>query len=196
MHIGLSKTGTSAIQTFLYRNRDRLLKKFKVLYPQTGIFMGGGIPAHYSLAFSLFKPGEAKSLNVAPFEDFMDQLKREMDEAKPEEVVISSEAFMHYKDEPVLEKFSLTLNELFEEIYILVYLRRQDLWQESSYSQVIKDYSMRVKVIFKKSVEYSKTLNWLLMYDSFLNRWKTFFPKANITPRIYDKKELPNGDVI
>ena len=197
LHIGLSKTGTSAIQTFFYRNREILLKELKILYPQTGILIAGGIPAHHFLAFSLFKPNEAKFFNVnTSFEDYMDQMKKEIDETKPEKVVISSEAFMHYKDEPILEKFSHSLNSLFEEIYILVYLRRQDLWKESSYSQVVKDYGVRVKRIFKESAGYSKELDWLLMYDKFLSRWKTFFPKAKIIPRIYDRKALPNGDVI
>ena len=39
IHVGLHHTATTSFQTFLFKNRDALIKN-KILYPLTGIYRG------------------------------------------------------------------------------------------------------------------------------------------------------------
>ncbi|MCS7231531.1 MAG: hypothetical protein RMJ67_05295 [Elusimicrobiota bacterium] len=195
LHIGLSKTGTSAIQNFLYKSKKTLIKKYKILYPDTGILAPDGIFAHHGIAFSIYKPEEAKGLKVTEFETIKECLLKESIAKKSKICIISSEAFMHFRDKHCFEILKILLEQFLEKC-IIVYLRRQDLWHESSYSQVVKDFGIRLTCSFKESTQHSLTLNWLLNYNSLLSRWQQAFPESKIIPRIYDRKLFPDGNVI
>jgi len=193
LHIGLSKTGTSAIQNFLWFNRNEFYSNYSILYPETGIFGGGGIYAHYKLAWSIYKPEEVNINDIKPIDYLADSLYKEIENYNPKIVILSSEAFMHYKENTYIKKLMDLLKEITSDVSVVVYFRRQDLWVESSYLQVIKTGQIKVTP-FKDSVNHAKNfLNWLLKYDEFLSRWKVY---ANIIPRIYDKKLFPYGNVI
>ncbi len=196
LHIGLSKSGTSSIQNFLYEKREILYEKFKILYPETGIFSADDIYAHYNIAFSIYRPDEAKNLVVPEYKELYNQLIDELVNKKPKVCVISSEAFMHFIDDESFQKLKQII-DFFSEKFIVVYLRRQDLWVESSYKQVIKDYGFRIKCQFVDSLEYSLNfLGWLLNYDILLQRWQQAFSDACIIPCIYNRKHFPEKNVI
>jgi len=197
LHIGLSKTGTSAIQNFLWKHKDELLRKYNLLYPSTGIFSGGGVFAHYFIAWALYRSPEVDQRIRVPSLDVISQnLKYELEKQQPEAVILSSEFFMQFRGEYLVRLKDFIFN-LFDNLKIIVYLRRQDQWFESSYIQSVKAYSSRIFNEFKFSAKMAPIdLEWLLDYYKLLSRWKQAFPEAEIIPRIYDRKLFPDGNVI
>ena len=197
LHIGMHKTGTSAIQTFMYGLRRKLLEKYKILYPETGVLIVGGTPGHHYMGFSLIK-----SINVEQFippksfEEYINDLKVEILKTNPEIVIISSEVFDNIQDSHSFNRLKKGLNDIFNDMSIIVYFRRQDLLIESFYSQAIKHWSVKEKADFKTFVNRHKVQSNLLNYDIFLERWNKSFPEAKIIPRIYDRKKFTEGNVM
>ncbi|WP_156029483.1 hypothetical protein [Archaeoglobus fulgidus] len=78
-------------------------------------------------------------------------------------------------------------------VYILIYLRRQDLWMESAYKQTVKSLKRRNHIHFYIACQNNiKFLDYYLL----INCWKQAFPEAEIIVRIYDRKLFPEGNVI
>ncbi|MCM8827570.1 MAG: hypothetical protein NC904_08680, partial [Candidatus Omnitrophica bacterium] len=120
----------------------------------------------------------------------MQELRNEVVELKTQAVLISSEMFVDLKDELSLNKLREGLYKICDNLSIIAYFRRQDIWRESFYSQEIKAAESRLKKEFRETVYDSKQLTWLF-YDKFLQRWQSYFPDAKIIPRIYDRNNLP-----
>ena len=190
LHIGVPKTGTSAIQLFLWENRNLLLKKHAILYPESGSFNVYIYPykAHYKIAYSF--PTIVSIQASFKKEEIFSSLSEEIRLSKPKAVILSCETFS------LLKKTEDLYNSLkgldFEDIYVVVYLRRQDLWFESSYKQVIK------------TGEYSGPFNKIpnathmevIDYNRLLAKWTTFVPPKNIYIKIYDRRILYKNNVI
>lgn len=176
IHIGGHKTGTSAIQEFLFLNRKRLMNK-GYLYPLTGGKKHHFIPL---------------GLQNRPFHTNPKELTRsfvkEIQESKQENIVISSEVFemLHYEEISRLKE--LITDEFL--VKIIFYMRRQDLNIESRYNQLIRA-SARLE---KKFDEYFNDNSFqVLDYYALLLPWRQAFGKENVIVRVYEKEQLPNG---
>jgi len=138
LHFGMPKTGSTAIQRFLFDNQKILLSQ-GILYPVSGRYSEISIN-HRSLSYTL-NPSPKKIHNPIPkpnysFDEYCDQLHKEIFQTNAKKVVLSSEMFFN----PVFDAECLTylksrLN--FYIIRILIILRRQEDHIESSYSQKI-----------------------------------------------------------
>jgi len=195
LHIGISKTGTTAIQNFLYKNKEKLLEQ-GILYPSTGLFKSPNVAAHYNIAWSIFKHVGVDVNKIPTFEQILKNLEKELREYKPLKVIISSESFMHFR-RPHIKTLAEGLKDLFQKMKVVVYLRRQDRWIESSYAQVLKTGEVKL-LPFKTSIKHSLwNLKWLLNYDEFLDRWSEFFEnQGQLLPRIYEKSALKDNDIV
>ena len=131
LHIGINKTGTSAIQRALNHNRDAL-NRFALLYPRTGIFGA----AHHRFSRLL---GFGPDLDLNPSErkrelsKLKESLQAEMCESEASEVVISSENFMLPRSLGAVKGYFSFLD-----VCVVVYLRRHDEWRMSAYSQGLR----------------------------------------------------------
>jgi len=134
LHVGLPKTGTSSLQLF-FSNERAFLMRHSILYPGTGIQIKG----HHAFARAFAEDVQAENLRWATAVDssqLMGDFKREVSAKKPGIVLLSSEAFVPVKIvTPLLE--ALKSLELFQNVKIIVYLRRQDEYLESRYAQSI-----------------------------------------------------------
>jgi len=190
LHIGLPKTGTTAIQKFLYDNRKKLLEEHSVLYPKNGIVS----IAHHLYAYSQL-PGKRKLYEKRireniNFIEIYNSLMEEIRLLKPKIVILSSENFSLFNKEKIIKfkkLFDLPVD------YIICYLRRQDLMVESDYRQVVKAYDSKLSDHFVKYIN-----RWVERgnYYALLSNWREVFPEAEIIPRIYDRKLFPEGNVI
>jgi hypothetical protein len=182
IHIGLPKTGSSAVQYFCFTNRE-LLKKEGVFYPQTAL---DGIAHH-------FLPASINGRNFKtdiPFARFIDDIFSEEDYAAGQIILLSSEAFHNIREGKEIARLKEGLQDY--DVKIIVYLRRQDKWVQSAYKQSIKSHRSRSKdkiEQFCKAGHLKKTLN----FSRFLFKWEKAFGFENIIVRVYEEEQMPEG---
>jgi hypothetical protein len=188
VHIGSPKTGTTALQKFIRVNRDTL-ENNNLRYPDTAS------KAMNYLAFSM--------LDSVP--ELVHQLPIDMNELYAtlelggEVNVISAEAFFVCSSDKYLgaalpTRLRLLLTDKCD-VKIIVYLRRQDKFIESIYSQYVKLHahsSFYTKTIQDFIEEYSCYLD----YYKILSNWAQVFGRENIIVRVYEKGQLKDCDIV
>jgi hypothetical protein len=180
LHIGVHKTGTSAIQLFLSINRE-LLKQNGYLYP-------GQKSACYDFSLELNTKTFLEIISDAnsPSKKYL----KEIQQTTCKNIIFSSEGFIKLKKNEVV-----TLQKILPEKYkikIIIYLRRQDNKLESLYNQFVKSAKRRYQQKFTDSIpELLET--GFFDYYSVLLPWSQVFGKENIIVRCYEKEQLANG---
>ncbi|QER41303.1 hypothetical protein F1847_00580 [Thermodesulfobacterium sp. TA1] len=182
IHIGLYKTGTTSIQEFLYKNKDKLFNEFGIYYPNTYGLKSHNLCAHIlrnyypeHLVNIVNKTGLTKDILLKQFRD-------ELDNVKPNTVLISSE---------VLSGFTNLINEIVQVVSpkilkLIVYLRRQDKKLESLYSEQVRNLDSKAFPlspfhIGSFSLDYHKYLKKL---EHILGLNKV---ELKLIPRIYSR---------
>ena len=206
LHIGYSKTGTTAIQNFLSSNRQNLLQE-GILYPDISCNDAWiNTPDHNLVGRSLAGHKGWMNMNLSDyFNQFFDQIKVH----NPEKVILSGETFMG-SIEPwnydSTDSYQTALHEAINRlstmlknnnIRILVYLRRQDEWMESIINQNIKVSALLPEPI--KSADIKKTIDLYsprLNYYSALEPWSNTFGDENIIIGVYEKSKDGQFDII
>lgn len=84
MHIGTPKTGTSSLQAFFFKNREKL-KEIGIFYPKTI----NGWPQHIELCPLSLKNAYINNAKTLPFKYYKEQI----DNSQCDAVIISSELF-------------------------------------------------------------------------------------------------------
>jgi hypothetical protein len=158
IHIGSTKTGSSALQKFLYENRKKLsLQGFN--YPEFGTDNN----AHHLIA-SLFHQNSSnlhkESLKKCNKNDF----KKFLDTNTQKETFLSSEYFWNSDDKYKFEFINFLKNNGAIEVEIFVYIREITDWLQSQYNQTVKfgnglGFSQWLKKTIKlKYINYYKNL--------------------------------------
>lgn len=135
VHIGAPKTGSTAIQSFLCGNRERLAAH-GLLYPDVSL-RGYG---HHDLAFLLGGgyPDWAKPQD-RPLAELATGLRDAVRSSDATRVLLSSENFYLYPEPAALRHLLHTAGLAAEDrVSILCYLRRQDEAHVSWYNQTVK----------------------------------------------------------
>jgi hypothetical protein len=184
LHLGLSKTGSSFIQTVLHAHRDVLLGQ-GYLYPQTGIFGG----AHKLLAVPFLSDERKTFADVTPHlkndpDQLFLRLEQEFRQSGAEKVVLSSEYFAEAED---LSRLKEALGRLALPVTIVVYLRRQDRWIEAGYNQAVKAGLEARKLVLGS--QYSERHD----FEAFLDRWARVFGLEAIVVRTFEQAVERHG---
>jgi hypothetical protein len=161
VHAGIHRTGTTHLQKTLSHNRQ-LLRRHGYLYPFDR-------PSHQWLV--------RKILNNPKYADRLPKdLKRQIS-AGDHTVILSGEDFSSLPDVRWLE----VLSKHFD-VRILVYVRRQDLWLNSWYNQIIKWpwTDEQAHITPEMIVETLPQYHWL-DYLALLDSWSTIVPENHIT---------------
>lgn len=179
LHIGRHKTGTTAIQKFLFENPD-LLQSQNYFYPDFGI-RGFG---HHELGAPLTRKSLRESNKVA--EDIVKDMRvrlRQSTQIDNAVTIISSESFQLCDPNTVRSLFSDS------DVQVVVYLREQVSYVLSSYAQRIHatDYTGTLTEYYSSS--FTKD------YAQFLAEWESAFPES-VSPRIYEKSDLIENNVV
>lgn len=134
LHVGMHKTGTTTIQHFLYHNR-KALSSNGVLYPSKHTY---GFAHHEASNFFSKKKNflpdfiESRYKNRTNWEAAINAQKKEMLLSSLDKHILSSETFMRCNHAMVRDFY----NEF--DVKIIIFLRRQDVWLESTLNQNLK----------------------------------------------------------
>ena len=171
-HIGFHKTGSTSIQRFLYDN-DTELRKYGWFYPDFSemvkprqIALNNG----FYLRLPLFKKDRGKMWKIIS------------ENLKKYNVIISEEGFSDEDIQTILSEAKKYHNN----IKVIVYLRRQDLYIGSFYNQAVKAAYVHGTVN-----EYME--NFLYYSDNYLDRLEKIgrvIGDENIIVRVYEGRQF------
>ncbi len=186
IHIGTHKTGSTAIQNFLYNNND-LLKNNGIDY-----LVGNCVwKAHHSLGWS-FQGAEQPIIQYCSWKNYgiINSIEDEIKSSKCNNFIISSENLFFFKNIDFIERFFERFNDF--NIKIIVYLREQSSFIESWYLELIRaDYCKLDEDInyFIENPRYN------LDYYIELMKWEKYVDKSNIKVFNYHD-EAKDGNLI
>lgn len=179
LHVGMDKTGTSAIQNFIYHNKDRIRKDIDLCYPSTGIWSDF---SHHFFAFSAL---EQHGHSIGDLSELFLTLIRESGESK--NVLLSSECFFKI---PIKEGFDALRKQIanhFNAVKVIIYVRRQDEWVESRHKHsIISGNELSLDML---------TRPFFCNYKQYIDHWKDAYGKENIIVRAYEKQQFIGGNI-
>ncbi|MBK5283733.1 MAG: hypothetical protein JJE16_16815 [Nitrospiraceae bacterium] len=207
LHIGQSKTGTSAIQAFLTLNRSSL-REVGVLYPTVRI-AGGLIDlgAHNAVADSLAGKSGFPHLKA---DQYFSQFFEEAQRIDAKLLILSAEHF--FGGEPRIWAVT-NHNEYFElyrqkveklatylkglDVSLLVYLRPQLDWLASAVSQTVRiDRLISETPIYQNDRQFFELMKPLLRYSALLDIWADVIKPSTFKVVPYTRNTLYKGSSI
>jgi hypothetical protein len=189
LHIGMPKTGTTAIQNFLTDNAEAL-NKHGICYPDLGFrYPSIGIPrnAHFLIASYIEENGKKTHRRpAAEYEPGLDQLA---DLARRyDRIILSDEAI--WRGSTTREDFWPRLKEDLAkrslDLKIIVYLRRQDLWVQSFWAQKVKKGTT---MTFQEYLKYMDEVSYPVNYYPYMDMLASVFGKDALVIRLYEKEQ-------
>lgn len=177
LHIGAHRTATSAIQSFLARNNDRLR--------QHGYLPVNGVGRQMVLAKALVE-------GKRPVAEVAEMIRQQGGTGSAiHSAIISDEDICFQKDLSILARF----REHFD-VRVVFTLRRQDLWLESWYYQNIKwQWKQRFShLTFPEFMALRHEFHWI-HYDSYIRHLETLFGGENIRLTVHERAQMPGGPI-
>ncbi len=178
IHIGLPKTATSSIQSFLYDNND-FLSEQGFHYIKTGLSQS--LKCHHDIVWKLglhIGPSYVEK-DIQKYKDeILSGLFAENEKYSDKDLILSSELLTFLNDyeklNPILEVFNN------REIKFIINIRRQDRFLESLYQQVVKDGT---SIPFGEWLKQSREV---ANYNKLINKLLKITSKENIIIDIFD----------
>ncbi len=197
VHIGIEKTGSTAIQSWLQHNRD-VLAQAGILYPRS---LGERFSANLAAACQRNRrPDDLRKVRGLLTQEAVDEYREALHEklaaeirrSKPSRLVLSCEHFfgrLWREEELTLLRDFLT--PFATNIRIWLYLRRQDEWFLSAYSTAVS--SGRVAPFHYPALGNERPM---LHYDQLLQRWSAAFGREAVHAALYSSAcDHPQGVV-
>lgn len=188
LHIGAHKTGTTAIQVYLRRNREALRAIGRdILLPPTP----QGKPANWNFMFGI-DPGPVFRLKPPALKKMLAQI-----DGGSDDLILSSEE-LFFLEPPTIHDFAKALAGRFDRVHLVAYLRRQDRMAISHWQQAAR--TQQSAVLFGNSagplIDLPEPALDYLDYATRLEHWITAFAPGQVTCRIYDRQLLAGGDAV
>ncbi len=217
LHIGTAKTGTTSIQSFLYKNRKSLLDKYGILYPQFESKFRTGTNhralSYYAASEKLLsdpkwkiRSAEEKVRWESDFRQsfrhgmkhgfkagFIDRIRHLFKKPSSYGHYFFSSEHLHSRITKKSQVAHLVemLSEFFDEINLVIFLKPQSSLAVSRYSTVLRSGKANEN-IFKSLTEQNTFYN----YHKFLNWWGELLGDQFITIRIIDDGLAQPMDVV
>lgn len=178
LHIGMGKTGTTALQEFFWDNR-KILSDYGVSYPEYCVVSS----AHHRL--SPHVPEFLKNTwKFEPVNDWAPKL-RTMGASK---MLLSSELIAWAKPE-IIHEFCEELKRWFD-VYVVLYLRRQDNLVMAGYNQQIKAGTQKKGIGSVLETQINR-----FNYENMMAPWVENLGKEKLIVRPYERQQFYNGDI-
>ena len=188
LHVGLQKTGTTTIQTFLTQNQA-LLAEHGWVYPdptKVRIGLDGHNHGHLALCLTGYWRDAGYQLSRKEAWGELRDLYFESDG----HLLISTEALSTPQIVPHVRFIKKMLRGI--EVKVIIYLRRQDIFVQSVYKERLKGNEGRE---FQRAYEEGDYRR-LLDFDAILDHWQRYIGKENIIVRVFERGQLVKGDVL
>lgn len=188
LHIGTEKTGTTSIQHFMQANRRQLREK-GIIYPH----IGSRDDAHYDLVNELHPlDNQGRHLEFLPqpnqpFNTLWQHLKQRLIQESDKVFLLSAEHFSSRLRSNALSFMADFFQQLNITPEILVFLRPQDEFIESSYSTEIKAGSIRT---FGEALSHYPNQTLRYNYWQLLTLWANYFGKHAIKVVPYQQQTI------
>lgn len=183
LHIGRPKTGSTALQTFLHRNRDALEQQ-GICYPKTGLYQ----KASHKLSLVLLPElPDYGAVEEESCEQLYDDLVSEARNSSAPAVVVSSENF--WLVDP--GRLPAALKDNFD-VKVVAYLRRQDDVLVSSFMQEVKGGAIPFEYPLDDFIA-NPTRRKFLDYHAILQAWAETFGRENVIVRLFEQLDKSNG---
>lgn len=207
LHIGQSKTGTSAIQAFLTLNRSFLQGK-GVLYPAARV---GGIPidmgAHNAVADSLTGVSQFPHLKA---NEYFSQFFREAERIQAWLLILSAEHFLGGEpriwnvssEEEYFQLYQAKIEKLAtylkgHDVHLIVYLRPQLDWLGTAASHTIRVGPLISRTqVYQNDRHFFELMKPLLRYATLLDVWAENLQPSTFTVVPYVKNGLYEGSSV
>lgn len=201
LHIGQSKTGTSAIQAFLTLNRNKL-RKIGVLYPAARV---NGMPvnlgSHNAVADAVAGKPTFPYLTA---DQYFKQFFEEAERINAKLLILSGEHFFAGEprtwdvpnEEEYLKHYEQKVRNVAHylaghEVSILIYLRPQIDWLSSAISQTVRtDRLISDKQLYHNDRQFFEVLKPLLKYSTLLDIWERVLEPKSLVAVPYDRDSL------
>lgn len=187
----MPKTGTSYIQKFLRENKD-VLKSKGYAFPIS--FKVPNVLPQRNARFlvHVYKDENGKTDKKKANEvwnKYFDKISNLF--TQHDNIILSEEGIwnLNKKNNPFWKKFKNELDKRNIDCKIIAYLRRQDLFAQSHWAQVVQEYE---QCDFKKYIE--SVGHDRLDYYTRLNDIAKFMGKENIIVRVYEKQQWGGTD--
>lgn len=197
LHIGTEKTGTTTIQHFLAKNRENLLRQ-GYLYPSSP-----GKITHTKLVLFALEATKIQDIHklhgfttpekVKLFKTkFKPKLIKEIKSIDVDKVIFSSEhCSSRLISKEQIKELKTLLDEVFEDIEIIIYLRRQDKFLSSSYSTAIK-----AGATFPFKIPSQEIIENRYNYYNLIRKFASIFGDNKIRVRLFESTEMLEGNLI
>lgn len=187
LHIGLQKTGTTFLQQN-FHGRARKLRSVGVQYlsPKGNLPTNKVSAAHHWMVAAIRNLPNSYIPSV-PFSflpQYVQNLRTKIGRNDYPLALMSSENFSRMTD-PQVAKLRQHLRGIDTEI--VIYLRRQDIWIDSWYAQMVKTGR---KISLDEAVA---EMRGFLDYRSLIARWGKNFGKDNIRLGVYENLDTPDA---
>ncbi len=189
LHIGMPKTGTTAIQNFLSDNSEAL-KKHGICFPDFGLrYSRVGLPRNGHFLVKVKMSDSGNLCEDAAYADYQSVLNRLEDLSHHyDQIILSDEDLWRSKRE--LPEFWCRLKKDLKnqglDLCILVYLRRQDNFVQSIYRQKVKRF--KTTLSFHDFLEDFDRV-YPLDYYSYMAMLSNCVGKENLMIRIYEREQ-------
>lgn len=168
LHIGMMKTGTTAMQEWC-RNQAPALLAAGLLYVHAPRRAASG---HLVKALSGPQPGQGDAIAA---------LARQLAAAPAPDVLVSAES-LAVRGPGFTRPLVAALAG--HDLRILIWLRRQDRYAEALYKQVVKWRGGG-----PDPASFLRGLAAQLDYAALLDQWQAAFPQAQLLPQVYEEPE-------
>lgn len=177
LHIGTKKTGSTALQHFLTSKPPRFFRRIDLTYvcPKRKSSCNG-------LVWAINNGREKERQEIS------DHLTAQLEMRETKHALISSEMFYGLSPQKLFEAVPPLRSE---QVRVLVYLRRQDLYLEAMYLQRLKNGRF-----FGSLDDYIKHFHGSNSdYHAELRPWEDL-PNITLVPKIYEPAGLHRGNVV
>ncbi len=181
LHVGTHKTGTTSLQYFLQSNAEAL-ERAGIAFSKTGWY--GVVPGNHNVAWDLL---------AGHFDNYVRQLKHELQELSAQSIVLSAEDLSLLHQRPLeLARFIEMIRGAGFNPKILVYLRDQAGFAESMYAERIKHGSVEqfeeyVERVIDSGTHEAGGSTIDFRYDRMLDSFAEAVGRENVLARPYSR---------